>query len=108
MNLDSLSTDPMKVAAVADWPVPCCLRDVRSFPGLVFLLPQVCGELLGDRHSSARVHPKECSFLLDQRFQESFETLKEKVEVLPMLALPRVVGDFVLDTDASNTLSGQS
>ena len=34
VNADDLSTDPMKVAAVADWPVPCCLLDVRSFLGL--------------------------------------------------------------------------
>ena len=34
VNADGLSTDPMKVAAVADWPVPWCLRDVRSFLGL--------------------------------------------------------------------------
>ena len=30
VNAGGLSTDPEKVAAIAEWPVPCCLRDVRS------------------------------------------------------------------------------
>ena len=34
VNANGLSTDPVKVAAVAHWPVPCCLRDVRIFLGL--------------------------------------------------------------------------
>ena len=34
VSADRLSTDPEKVAAVAEWPVPRCLRDMRSFLGL--------------------------------------------------------------------------
>lgn len=31
---DGVKTDPQKVAAVQDWPVPTCVTDVKSFVGL--------------------------------------------------------------------------
>ena len=34
VSSEDLSTDPPKISAVQDWPVPCCVRDVRSFMGL--------------------------------------------------------------------------
>ena len=50
---DGLSTDPEKITAVVDWPVPCCLRNVRSFLNVLVLL-EVCGGFFGDRRALAR------------------------------------------------------
>ena len=49
---------------------------------------------------------KNARFCWDQRCQESLETLKERLTGSPLLALPRDVGDFVLDTDASEPAIG--
>ena len=34
VSSEGLSTDPAKISAVQDWPVPCCVRDERSFMSL--------------------------------------------------------------------------
>ena len=34
VNSEGLSTDPEKVEAIREWPMPVCLREVRAFLGL--------------------------------------------------------------------------
>ncbi|KAJ8333758.1 hypothetical protein SKAU_G00410770 [Synaphobranchus kaupii] len=68
-----VATDPSKVAAVRDWPVPGNVGELRSFLGL------------------ARGNPW------------PFDQLRAALTEAPVLAYPDAQRPFIVDTDASNT-----
>lgn len=112
---DGVTTDPSKTEAVAKWPRPKTLKELRSFLGFCSYyrrfvsgfakiakpLHQLVSELYdGGRHGrnrSAAIGDKwtpEC--------QEAFSSLKEALTSAPVLAYPDYSQPFVLETDASN------
>ena len=101
-----IATDPEKVKAVADWPIPTSLREVRSFLGLASYYPRY---VKGFAKTAAPLHAltkKGQVFKWSPEAQASFEALKEALISPPILAMPSDVGEMILDTDASDTSIG--
>lgn len=95
-----------KVKAVNEWPVPVNVREVRSFLGLCsYYRKFVKGFAEIARPISALVK-KEAKFVWTSQCQEAFEKLKYNLTHAPVLAYPRVEGQFILDTDASRDSVG--
>nr|GFB58249.1 hypothetical protein [Tanacetum cinerariifolium] len=69
-----VSTDPNKIKAMQDWPVPTTLKQLRGFLGLT------------------------CYY---RRFIKAFKALKQAMIKSPVLALPNFAKEFVIETDAS-------
>ena len=93
--------DPEKTAAIQNWPRPTNVKKVRSFLGLVNFyrsyIPQ-CATIAYRMNQLTRKHVK---FKLDERCEESFNTLKHCLVTPPILAYPTCTGKFLLQTDAS-------
>ena len=101
-----IGTDPEKVRAVTEWPVPSNLREVRSFVGLCCYYRRFVkgfAEISSPLHAMTK---KGEVFQWTDECQEAFEKLKVALTTAPVLAMPDEEGRFILDTDASNCAVG--
>ena len=104
VSQDGVSTDPHKVEAVKEWPIPRRVRDVRAFLGLTgyyrrFI--QNYGEIAKPLHELTE---KNTEFVWTTEREQAFQKLKSSLTTAPILGYPSAEEDdvFLLDTDASN------
>lgn len=106
ISKDGISTDPEKVRAVAEWPVPATVTELRSFLGLCSYYRRFIQNFAAVAKPLHRLTEKGRKFLWNKEAQEAFEVLRNKLITGPILALPDITKPFVLDTDASNEAIG--
>ena len=105
--IDSLRMDPRKVKEILEWPTPKNLGEVRSFHGLAsfyrnfiknfsFVCDDMTKTMGGDKKEFKWTHGAD----------KSFETLKQKVYELPILALPDFNKVFQVECDISGNTIG--
>lgn len=106
VTAEGVRTDPEKVKAVQEWPVPRTVKQVRSFVGLgayykrfVEGFSEICKPLF-------KLCEKNRKFEWTNLCQCAFETLKDKLTSAPVLAYPITGQSYILDTDASQTCVG--
>ena len=107
ISADGLKMDPEKVKAILEWPTPENVSEVRSFHGLASFYRKfiknfsaVCNAMT----ETMRGDKKE--FKWTHGADKSFETLKQKVAELPVLALPDFNKIFQVECDASGNAIG--
>ena len=101
-----VATDPEKIEAVQNWPRPVNVREVRSFLGLCSYyrrFVQGFAEIAGPLHAMTK---KNCKFDWTVSCEESFGKLKVALTTSPVLTMPDDEGQYILDTDASDTSIG--
>jgi transposase InsO family protein len=101
-----IGTDPKKVQAVTEWPVPSCVKDVRAFLGLTSYYRRFVQDYATIAAPLNALTRKNQRFEWSQKAQVAFEVLKEAMTSTPILAMPTDDDDFVLDTDASDHAIG--
>ena len=111
LSADGIATNPEKIKAVVDWPMPRTVKQLRSFLGFASYYRQYIPDfskiarplhaLVGDcqKHS-----PKYFQNRWTGECQEAMEELKSKFVSMPILAYADFDLPFILDIDAS--LSG--
>jgi len=92
---------PDKLEAIRDWPVPHCLRDVRSFYGLAsyYRFVTIAEPLI-------RLTKKMARFEWSEEAQQAFEALKKALVEATSLAFPVPQEPCILDTDAPDVAVG--
>jgi transposase InsO family protein/predicted aspartyl protease len=106
VSTDGVKTDPSKIEAVRDWPVPVNAKQVRSFLGLAGYYRRFVQHFSHKAAPLYKLTEKGAKFRWTQECQEAFETLKEALITTPILSYPRAEGQYILDTDASNKALG--
>ena len=107
ISADGLKMDPQKVKEILEWPTPENVGEVRSFHGLASFyrkfirnFSSICNAMTetmrGDKKELKWTHGAD----------NSFETLKQKVVKLPILALPDFNKVFQVECDASGSAIG--
>lgn len=96
-----VSTDPDKVKAVVDWPIPTCLKHVRSFVGLCSYYRRFIRDFANIAKPLHRLSEKNVPFLWNSECQNAFNSLRRALVTAPILVYPNPEGDFILDTDCS-------
>ncbi len=99
---EGVEVDPMKTAAVQDWPTPRTVKDVRAFLGLASYyrryIPNfatVAAPLTGlTKEGAMLVWSDDC--------EQAFLALKKTLVQPPVPAYPTRDGQFVLSTDAND------
>ncbi|CAA7019723.1 unnamed protein product [Microthlaspi erraticum] len=94
-----ISTDPSKVKAVADWPIPVNLKQLRGFLGLAGYYRRFVKNF-GTIARPLTALTKKDSFEWSEEALHSFKDLKRALCEAPVLALPLFDTPFVVETDA--------
>lgn len=98
-----VSTDPSKVQAVQDWPMPKAIKEVRGFLGLAGYYRKYV------RHFGIIAKPltqllcKDAPFEWTEVHTAAFQSLKQALSTAPCLALPDFTVSFHIETDACAT-----
>ncbi|MCG8049379.1 MAG: RNase H-like domain-containing protein, partial [Candidatus Thiodiazotropha endolucinida] len=107
-----IMTDPEKIQALKDWPVPKCLKDVRKFlgftgyyrrfvKGFARIVRPLNDLLIGN--STKKPSRRKMPFEWGDPQQKAFSTIIEKLSSPPVLAFADYRRSFKLHTDASAT-----
>uniref|UniRef100_A0A8P4KLL6 Gypsy retrotransposon integrase-like protein 1 n=1 Tax=Dicentrarchus labrax TaxID=13489 RepID=A0A8P4KLL6_DICLA len=113
ISADGVSTDPGKIDVVANWPIPTTASELRSFLGfasyyrrfvegfaqLAAPLHRVVAECGGTKTNKKT--EQRLSRCWDDECNQSFETLKAKLTMAPVLAYADFSLPFILEVDAS-------
>ena len=101
-----VGTDPDKIAAVRDWPVPQNLRQSRAFVGLCQYYRRFVPNFSGIAAPLHALTKKGARFEWTPACQQAFDQLKEALISADVLALPSEEGMYILDCDASDKAIG--
>ena len=99
---EGVTTDPDKVEAVKNWPVPRNAKEVRRFVGLCTYYRRFVQSFSDVARPLHELTEKGHLFQWTKACEDSFQQLKDALVSAPVLAYPRTKEPFVLDTDASN------
>ena len=106
VSQDGVGTDPKKIAAVRDWPVPQNLRQCRAFVGLCQYYRRFVPNFSGIAEPLHALTKKGAHFVWSPDCQAAFDQLKSILVGADVLALSRDEGAFILDCDASDKAIG--
>ena len=96
-----VATDPDKISAVLQWPIPQSVKELRSFLGLAGYYRRFV------KHFGLLSRPltdllrKGAVFVWTDQQQDAFVALKQALTSAPVLALPDFSRPFSVETDAS-------
>ena len=102
VSQDGIKTDPDKVKAVSDWPVPQDVTEVKRFLGLCSYYCRFVKDFATVAKPLTRLTEKNIPFVWGDDESAAFETLKSLLTSSPVMTYPNPTSTFILDTDASN------
>uniref|UniRef100_A0A0X3P1E6 Reverse transcriptase domain-containing protein n=1 Tax=Schistocephalus solidus TaxID=70667 RepID=A0A0X3P1E6_SCHSO len=101
--------DPHKISRIFEWPTPKTSQEIRSFFGLACYSWEFIHGVTGIAAPLHRLIEKSRAFLWTKECELTFAQLKRAVTFHPVLSLSDIsesAREFILDTDASNTVIG--
>ena len=102
-----VQTDPAKISAVRDWPVPTNVKQVRGFLGLTGYYRRFIKHYGIISRSLSDLLKKDAVFTWTPTTEAAFQSLKTALAQAPVLALPDFKKTFMIETDANNSGIGQ-
>jgi len=98
---DTLSMDPVKVAAINDWPIPKNLKETQSFLGFLNYYRRFVNEFSRLARPLNDLTRKDVKFEWTKERQEAFDMLKKAITSSPVLIMPDLEKPFTVEADAS-------
>ena len=99
---EGIETDSEKVRVIEEWRTPMCVRDVRSFLGLVSYYRRFVKGFADIARPLYNLEKKSVRFHWTKQYEEAFRALKRCLMTSPILAYPDHSDGFFLDRDASD------
>ena len=103
---EGVATDPEKIKAVQDWPVPINQTEIRSFLGLYGYYRRFIKDYAETAKHLHTLTEKGRPFVWTDQCQSAFEKLKKHLTEAPILAFPDFSKECILDTGASGNSIG--
>ena len=101
VSRNGISTDPEKVEAVAEWPTPSNINDLRSFMGTVGYYRQYIEDFAEVSSPLTLLTCKGQDWVWSCDQEQAFQRLKQNLVTAPVLHYPDPNLTYILDTDAS-------
>ncbi|KRY04933.1 Retrovirus-related Pol polyprotein from transposon, partial [Trichinella patagoniensis] len=101
-----VGTDPVKTAAVQEWPTPRCVREVRQFLGLASYYRRFVRNFAGVANPLHALTKKGEKWRWGPKEEEAFARLKDALVSPPILCHPDFDRTFLVDVDASEDAIG--
>ena len=98
---DGISTDPKKVAAVWEWPVPKTVKQLRGFLGLTGYYRRFIKGYGQIAQPLAALFKSSGNLKWTTEADAAFKSLKVAMTEAPVLAMPDFSQEFIIETDAS-------
>ncbi|CAK1594350.1 unnamed protein product [Parnassius mnemosyne] len=103
---EGIRTDPEKIAAVKEWPVPKDKTQVRTFLGLCSYYRRFVKNFADIANPLHNLIEEKRYFCWDESCDIAFQELKNRLCKTPILGYPDAGKEFIVDTDASNIRLG--
>jgi hypothetical protein len=101
-----IKMDPVKVEGITNWPIPKCVKDIRSFLGFCNFYRPFIKDFSQQATPLNTLTKKNRQFSWSNAEQQAFDSLKETCTVYPVLRMPEWSRQFILETDASGYALG--
>ena len=98
--------DPVKVAGVAEWPVPNNKKEVQSFLGFINFYRRFIQDFLHHARPLFNLTKNNVKWLWSKDEQSAFDTLKSLVTSAPILTSPDNSKPFRIEADSSDFATG--
>ena len=105
---DGVRPDPEKIKAIADWPVPVDVKELRKFLGLAAYLHKYSRNYAAFTVPLSRLLKKEAAWIWDTECQKSFLSIKQSLMEAPILAIADQDKPFHVVCDASDFAIGSA
>ncbi|KAD5960298.1 hypothetical protein E3N88_11770 [Mikania micrantha] len=102
VNSEGIHVDPAKIEAIKDWDTPKTPTEICSFLGLAGYYRRFISNFSKIALPLTKLTQKSEPFVWEQKQEEAFQTLKQKLCDAPILSLPDGCDDFVVYCDASH------
>ena len=103
---EGICTDPDKISAVRNWPIPINVKQVRSFVGLASYYRRFVRGFAKIARPLHKICEKGVKFSWTDECDTAFRALKVALTSSPILTYPIPGKTFILDTDAIQTAIG--
>ena len=97
VSKDGLATDPDKIEAVVNWPVPTNVSQLRSFLGFCSYYRRFIASFSAIASPLFNLTKKGVPYLWIEDCQNAFEKLKNCLITAPIMAYPTDTGEFLLE-----------
>ncbi|GJV35871.1 putative reverse transcriptase domain-containing protein [Tanacetum coccineum] len=97
-----IHVDPAKIEFIKDWASPRSPTEIRQFLGLAGYYRRFIEGFLKIVKSMTKLTQKGIKFDWDEKEENAFQLIKQKLCSAPILALPKGSEDFVVYCDASH------
>ena len=101
VNHEEIKVDPTKIEAIMNWERPKTPTEVRSLMGLAGYYRRFVQDFSKIATPLTQLTRKNEKFEWNDKYEASFQELRKRLVIAPVLALPDDKGDFVIYSDAS-------
>ncbi|KAD7477271.1 hypothetical protein E3N88_00407 [Mikania micrantha] len=102
VNSERIHVDPAKIEAIKNWGTPKTPTEIRSFLGLAGYYRRFISNFSKIAFPLTKLTQKSEPFVWEQKQEDAFQTLKQKLCNAPILSLSEGCDDFVVYCDASH------
>ena len=95
-----LAVDPKKIKAIKEWHVPTDVSAVRSFMGIAGYYHRFVERFSAIAYPITSLQRKGVKFVWTEKCHNSFDQLKQKLTIAPILKIADPDKEFVVCTDA--------
>ena len=106
VSSSGIEMDPERIRIIQEWPRPECVKEVRSFIGMLQYFRKFIKDFAKLSTPLTNLTKKDVKWSWNTETEDSFQVLKELMTKPPVLAHPDFERSFILTTDASGFAIG--
>ena len=98
--------DEGKVKAIMDWPTPKKVKDIQTFIGFANFYHQFIEDFSGIVKPMTSLLRKDATWKWSDAEENAFQELKRRITTAPVLIMPDMSKQFIVEADASDFAIG--